>query len=819
MRPSLATNTTRGPSRPQAGTLWLGRAVLCLALLNFAGPSVPPVRAAEPPAATSQPAPAPAAAASLPAVPPAAQAGTRSDAKPSAKAADPRRLAVTATAPGTALNCAADGTLPPIPWPLQFPPELMARRSLFLSGKCALSQGDLAKAEAIFRQGLQEDKNLPNLWRLYLLRTLLLEAQLVQAQLLEAPPVEALATLAQALQPAAQPAVREPVRQLLLTAFAPPAALQANGAAASSPAANGAASGGAASVKARQDAEFDALATYLVNVRPTPDDYDLVERLLALAQPRHDDALLRQLPLVLWRIPKDESSAQRWSDALRHASPEERAKLSPEDTLERARRLSDLRLYALLAAEVEAKDYPTLEQDSARKVARLYFTGLFQLKAFRQAAAALDSPRMRERLGLDDRLVLGISTRLAIRRRDVAQTVALLAKLQALEPQPENIPGFYLELAKYYESSRDYGSMAQWCQRIVRTYPNSAAAPTAYWLMVWNSYKRQRWEEALKWSSEAAGRGADFAQDDQTRFLYWKGRTEQRAGQPEAARQTWAALTQRWPSGYYGLIAADAEREQPLPPRFADTQFTPAPRAEPPDLQAVLQVPALANALWVYALDEDQLANAMLQEALPQILPTDVVKALGQLFMVMNEHYLQQRLIANHDPLALTRQPVGDSPRWRQAYPPAYWGLVTGEAGLNDISPYFILAVMREESRFKVKADSRAGAKGLMQVMPGTALELAQRGRISMDETALLLPEFNIPIGVLYLKNVLRRFDWNPIYAAAAYNAGPGAVMRWTRSLGPLPFDEFVERIPFDETQVYVKRVYASYLIYRQLYP
>ncbi|HUJ75341.1 MAG TPA: lytic transglycosylase domain-containing protein, partial [bacterium] len=178
-----------------------------------------------------------------------------------------------------------------------------------------------------------------------------------------------------------------------------------------------------------------------------------------------------------------------------------------------------------------------------------------------------------------------------------------------------------------------------------------------------------------------------------------------------------------------------------------------------------------------------------------------------------------QRLLANQGPLHLAYTEVGSSPLWQQAYPPAFWTIVNDQAGAQAVDPHFILAVMREESRFRVKADSKSGAKGLMQLMPSTAQDLARRHQISVNDATLLLPQFNINLGVLYLKGVLNRFEFNPIYAAAAYNAGPGTVMRWLRTMGSMPFDEFVENIPFDETQTYVKRVYSSFLIYRKLYP
>jgi soluble lytic murein transglycosylase len=105
-----------------------------------------------------------------------------------------------------------------------------------------------------------------------------------------------------------------------------------------------------------------------------------------------------------------------------------------------------------------------------------------------------------------------------------------------------------------------------------------------------------------------------------------------------------------------------------------------------------------------------------------------------------------------------------------------------------------------------------------MQLMPSTARMVAKHNGLDYDEELLHTPEFNIPIGTMYLKRVLERFDGNPVFAAAAYNAGPTNARRWVNRYGELPLDEFVERIPFGETQRYVKRVFLSYLVYTQLY-
>ncbi len=703
--------------------------------------------------------------------------------------------------------CGADGQPPPAP--LKLPAELETRRQLLLNGKCALQRGALAKAESIFRQGLGEDKNLPRLWRLYLFATLMQEGR----------HIEALATLSETLKGTSRNYVKERVRQALLaggyTATQPPAPP---------------AEGTRVAASSAEDVEFDYLATYVANVHPGAEDYDLIARLLELAKPRHDDGLMRRLPVLLWRYPKDEAAAQigmkvpgaglegGLGGGPGGAAGIARASLTGEDFAERARRLTELRLARLVALELGDGPLPTADPETARKLGRAYFGALLQLKAYRQAAEALERGVGMQRFAFEGRENATWAVRMALRRRNTQQVLALLKTLEALDPSPETRVGFYLELAREYESRRDLAPMTEWCRRVIAASPGSNAAGTAYWMLVWNRFQRKEIDAALDWADKALAATPALPWDHQARILYWKGRLERDQGDAEAARQTWAQLTARWPSTYYGLIAAQAGAD-PAPARYAKVQSRPDLAADPPRLDAVWRNPTLSAALFAYAAGEDSAAESLLQDAITQPLPKEMVKELAELLLALNEHHLQQRLFANQGPFDLAQTAIGASPMWRQMFPAAFWDIVVDEAGAQEISPHFILAVMREESRFKVKADSRAGAKGLMQVMPATAIQLARKRRINLTEATLLLPEFNIPIGALYLHDVLRRFDWNPIYAAAAYNAGPGSVLRWSRQWGELPFDEFVERIPFEETQAYVKRVYSSYLIYRTIYP
>ncbi|MAI10911.1 MAG: hypothetical protein CBD27_00040 [Rhodospirillaceae bacterium TMED167] len=130
-------------------------------------------------------------------------------------------------------------------------------------------------------------------------------------------------------------------------------------------------------------------------------------------------------------------------------------------------------------------------------------------------------------------------------------------------------------------------------------------------------------------------------------------------------------------------------------------------------------------------------------------------------------------------------------------------------------------AIIRQESAFNLRAISHAGARGLMQLMPGTASRVAKKNRLRYVRKKLTEDKaYNLEIGQAYVAELLREFDNSYILTLAAYNAGPGRVRRWIKVNGdprdPMvdPID-WIELIPFDETRNYVQRVVANLHVYR----
>lgn len=130
----------------------------------------------------------------------------------------------------------------------------------------------------------------------------------------------------------------------------------------------------------------------------------------------------------------------------------------------------------------------------------------------------------------------------------------------------------------------------------------------------------------------------------------------------------------------------------------------------------------------------------------------------------------------------------------------------------SDLSRDWLWAIMRQESLFMPKAQSRVGALGLMQLLPSTAKFIGDRSNFMQRD--LFKPEVNIRLGSLYLRYLFKMFDRDTTLMVAAYNAGPTRVKRRSVYLAQLPKAIWIETIPWEETRNYVKSVHFSRAIY-----
>lgn len=180
-------------------------------------------------------------------------------------------------------------------------------------------------------------------------------------------------------------------------------------------------------------------------------------------------------------------------------------------------------------------------------------------------------------------------------------------------------------------------------------------------------------------------------------------------------------------------------------------------------------------------------------------------------------NYASSLIIARDAMTALTVKPDKSDLRWRLVYPQNYLKQVKKYTALTQNNEALIMAILREESYFNTKAQSNAGAMGLMQLMPETAQEIASHNKIPLESIYLINPEINIKLGNLYYSELKKALN-NEVAAIAAYNGGIGAVTNWKNKLNYSDVDEFVVKIPYEETQYYIEKIFGSYWNYTRIY-
>ncbi|MBD3307317.1 transglycosylase SLT domain-containing protein, partial [candidate division KSB3 bacterium] len=152
-------------------------------------------------------------------------------------------------------------------------------------------------------------------------------------------------------------------------------------------------------------------------------------------------------------------------------------------------------------------------------------------------------------------------------------------------------------------------------------------------------------------------------------------------------------------------------------------------------------------------------------------------------------------------------------------FPLAYWDLIQTYAQKNELAPFLVAGIIRQESAYNPRALSYANARGLMQVIPPTARRVAAQLKLRNFQIAHLYDaETNIAIGTRYLADLLKKFDGNLYRAIAGYNAGPNATQKWWTAEGEIDHEAVVENITYRATRNYVKRVLRNQYNYQRIY-
>jgi len=530
----------------------------------------------------------------------------------------------------------------------------------------------------------------------------------------------------------------------------------------------------------------------------------LLRDLAELAEDAGEPAEALRLWESLWRLHPASPAAR--------GSPAEIRRLAqsldgdPRDAAafrERGDRLYDAGLRADALDAYDEAVARGLAGEAAAAVRRRRAHALFSLRRYDEAARAFEA------LGSDAEAEI-YRARAIGRGGDRKRAIALL------EASAEKRPGAAGAEARWYA-----GLLYEIEDQPERAWPHFEAVLAeatdpdirgdAGWRLGWAAFQGGRHAEAReRFRAIVSGASGYF---DRLRARYWAARAGQEAGQG-APGDEMRALHAEAAFSYYGHRAERWLREHGEP-------VAPEP---PPPLAAgtpALGLADLARAQALVAGGAGDLALDEVERLESQIRGLDDVVQVGALYGRAGAFSRGIGLAIGHHGEALARGPApGDEALWRVAWPTAFGGLVARQtAGRERLEPALVLALMREESSFRPAVSSPAGARGLMQLMPATAAEVARKQGLGGFRTELLYePAVNVRLGVAYLDGLVGRFPGRPAAAIGGYNAGPGAVGRWLAERPGEPEDQWIENIPYQETRNYVKRVLRSRQAYQALY-
>lgn len=446
---------------------------------------------------------------------------------------------------------------------------------------------------------------------------------------------------------------------------------------------------------------------------------------------------------------------------------------------------------------------------------------------------------------------------------DYGGALGSLQQARDLSPGEPLASAAALEMGQTYADAGDNINAITSYLAVVSTYPQSAEAPRALLraariagsmgdgaqaLTLYDQLAAQYpgTEQTREGLFEAA-RALQQAEPTRAAELYgragsaqgfvWQGKLLQTLGNPDGARQAWEAALSAEPGSYFSMRACALLNNTPAYETSGNLRLQ--------DFTAEDIATAETWMAQTFGMTQASAALAPELAAHPLVVRGSELWALGWAREANAEFVAMHRLYRD-DPLAmfqlatyyrsiqayraatiaatrlvfLANTPLPSVPAYvaRLAYPIYFPDLVITNAQTYGLDPLYVASLIRQESTFDATALSIAGARGLMQLMPATAQDVAGRlGLSGYSVDDLARPIVNIEMGSFYLGSTRDFLDGDVVGALLGYNAGPGRAAEWIQSAGG-DLEVLYRTIPFEETRLYLETTYRNFAAYRALY-
>jgi soluble lytic murein transglycosylase len=401
--------------------------------------------------------------------------------------------------------------------------------------------------------------------------------------------------------------------------------------------------------------------------------------------------------------------------------------------------------------------------------------------------------------------------RLLLRANQRERALTLLAGVETAGTEAEAAEAIYLKARTLDDNGGESAATAAY-KTVAARFPSREVAGASLWRVGWLEYLRGDVRGAARtWARliEIPG-GRSY----RLGALYWTGRIHERNGQRAKADTVYGRIVREAPRSYYGMLAARRAATAPEPSVETVVRLP----ADPDEILAV--DPGFTRVDLLRRLGLVEFALLELDDVVRRSVGDPVrLYAVSSAYVREERYHLALRVFRRHlTGLATTGHPALPRAFWEMVYPFGWRSEVSEAAQNAGLDPFFVAAVVREESSYYPRAVSRAGARGLMQLMPATAQPMAENRGLAFRNGQLLdEPLANLQLGASFLASQLREFG-DPRLALAAYNAGPRRARQWWQARKSDDVEAWVEQIPYDETRQYVKKVMFAWEEYRRIY-
>ncbi len=350
-------------------------------------------------------------------------------------------------------------------------------------------------------------------------------------------------------------------------------------------------------------------------------------------------------------------------------------------------------------------------------------------------------------------------------------------------------------------------------KELYERFPTGSRAERAAWKYGWWNYKTDNYAETIRVFESAAQ--AFPRSDYRPSWLYWSARSHAKLGDAGESSARLRLVHTDYANSYYGRLAEKRLSQRAGAAGVRDgivpVSYQPAPARPPVPNEATIRL-LLANGMHDDALNELRYAQRV--QGSSAALDATIAWAYHQKGELRRAITLMRRAY----PQFLTAAQQLPPEILQIIFPLEYWDSIRRHSAARGLDPYLVTALIAQESTFDPEARSVANAWGLMQIVPATGRRLARTAGIRRFSTSMLTnPETNIRLGTLYFSRLVRQFGGTH-FALASYNAGESRVVRWKAERPGIDQEEFIDDIPFPETQNYVKRILGTAEDYRMLY-